>query len=403
MEKIGDNIRKIELLGQVFTPASPVEIKDLFSGRQEQISNGISILLQKGMNGILYGDRGVGKTSIANILKILVHNPSKNIVIKESCVSDDTFDSLWNKILSKITIEYNSAKRIIGFTQEPQNSTKQIKASELIKSTPIKIESLIEIFGVLGKQLIIIIDEFDRLPKAFNKTLFSDFIKYVSDSFQSVKILIVGVSEDVSDLIGEHESIVRNLKQIHLQPMSPKELEGILNIGLKALKMTMSDDVKKSIIEFSSGYPHYTHSLGYYSCLLAITTGSDHIGRKQFDDSIQLAIDNAHESIRNDYQNATLATKENIYKEVLCASSFVETDEYGYFRAKDLEEPLSKLVKKDLKVNNFAFHLGKFCSSERGNILIAKGTKNRRRYKFKNPLMKAFIRLNIYKDSLLTV
>ena len=56
------------------------------------------------------------------------------------------------------------------------------------------------------------------------------------------------------------------------------------------------------------------------------------------------------------------------------------------------------MLKKETRVNSFVFHLGKFCAEERGGILIPLGEQNRRRYKFKNPLMKAYIKLIMYGE-----
>lgn len=51
--------------GQVFTPGSPVNERDLFSGRIEQIQSVLDAVTQRGYHAVLYGERGVGKTSLA--------------------------------------------------------------------------------------------------------------------------------------------------------------------------------------------------------------------------------------------------------------------------------------------------------------------------------------------------
>lgn len=160
------------------------------------------------------------------------------------------------------------------------------------------------------------------------------------------------------------------------------------------------ETVKSRIIDLSSGYPHFTHSLCYYPTTAAVWDNSTVITDQYLNIAIKQTIDNAHESLRNSYRTATLATKQNIYQEVLYAASIVGTDEYGYFQANDLEDVLSRILEKDVKVNNFTFHLGKFCTEERGEIFTMTGAKNRHRYKFRNPLMKAFIRLKMEQKNL---
>lgn len=55
-------------LAKVFTPAAPISRREAFSWRYEQISAVIEAVAEPGRHVILYGERGVGKTSLSNIL-----------------------------------------------------------------------------------------------------------------------------------------------------------------------------------------------------------------------------------------------------------------------------------------------------------------------------------------------
>jgi hypothetical protein len=44
------------LAGSVFTPGSPVSERDLFAGRQAQITRIMEAVSQKGFHAVLYGD-----------------------------------------------------------------------------------------------------------------------------------------------------------------------------------------------------------------------------------------------------------------------------------------------------------------------------------------------------------
>ena len=58
-------------LQNVFTPAAAIEDSDRFSGRQEQLDK-ISMALQsEGTQIVIYGNRGVGKSSLARQLSRL--------------------------------------------------------------------------------------------------------------------------------------------------------------------------------------------------------------------------------------------------------------------------------------------------------------------------------------------
>jgi energy-coupling factor transporter ATP-binding protein EcfA2 len=112
-----EQFKRIAALNEVFTPAAPIEIKALFSGRVDQLDRCVQLVFQKGTHGIIYGDRGVGKTSIANILKI-VFDASPVTPIKDSCHTEDTFDSLWTKLFKQVELPFETVEKQIGFTSE---------------------------------------------------------------------------------------------------------------------------------------------------------------------------------------------------------------------------------------------------------------------------------------------
>ncbi len=89
-----------------------------------------------------------------------------------------------------------------------------------------------------------------------------------------------------------------------------------------------------------------------------------------------------------------------MFKDVVKACTRVEEDEHGTFRIKDLEEPLSEIRGTKTPLRGYQYHVGRLCTPEKGNILQKIGTKNNFRYKFKNPLFKAYMTLKIYQEEL---
>src|SRR3954462_837951 len=58
---------RLRLVGEAFRPAAPIDRRSLFSGRSEQISELFSIASQPGQHAVIYGERGVGKTSLTSV------------------------------------------------------------------------------------------------------------------------------------------------------------------------------------------------------------------------------------------------------------------------------------------------------------------------------------------------
>jgi Cdc6-like AAA superfamily ATPase len=98
-----DYFAKMALASQTFTPGSPINRKDLFSGRQDQIARIAEAVPQPGRHPIVYGQRGVGKTSLANIVLDTIRGV---VATRVSCDGSDNFKSIWNRVLSNSSVDF---------------------------------------------------------------------------------------------------------------------------------------------------------------------------------------------------------------------------------------------------------------------------------------------------------
>ena len=89
-----------------------------------------------------------------------------------------------------------------------------------------------------------------------------DLIKNVSDNNRHVTISLVGVGESITELIGEHPSVQRNLVQIEMPPMSDEEIKTIITKGCDLLGLRVVSAVLDEIAQLANGFPHYAHLLG---------------------------------------------------------------------------------------------------------------------------------------------
>ena len=87
--------------GKVFSPATPINSRDLFAGRTHQITQVGAAVHTRGQHAIIFGERGVGKTSLANILKELLSG-EKTIAAKVNCHNEDTYAMIWRNALAEI-------------------------------------------------------------------------------------------------------------------------------------------------------------------------------------------------------------------------------------------------------------------------------------------------------------
>jgi Cdc6-like AAA superfamily ATPase len=360
--------------GEIFTPSAPIDNQALFAGRVNQLNRIIGAVSQRGQHAILFGERGVGKTSLANVLlKILRGSQQQFKSVIVNCDSEDRFEQLWCKIFLELENTQN-----LDFEQHQVNP-------EFIR---VRLQR--QIVG----SAIIIIDEMDRIKSdAYFTAFMADTIKTLSDHSANVTLILVGVANSVEELIAEHLSIERALIQIQMPRMSPDELTEILRKGLELLSMTMDREVMQSIVFLSQGLPNYVHLLALYASQAAIRENSSSINANHLNKAIKQACENAQHSIISTYSTSIFSSRqETIYPKVLLACALANKDETGCFRAVDVREPLSRILGKEYTTTSaFNRHLNQFCEESRGNILEKKGVERHYRFRFVNAMMPPYI------------
>ncbi len=386
-------------LGQIFKPASPIDQEDLFCGRQTQIRNVVDAINQTGQHVIMYGERGVGKTSLANVLVSKLRAGNRVIVAPHvNCDNGDDYASIWRKVFSEITVI--SEKRSPGFVAKIEKTVGCLADQIKGHITPDSVRKLLTSVGE-NSMLLVILDEFDKIPKKNVRSLVADTIKVLSDRATPSTIVVVGFADDVNGLIEEHQSIERCLVQVPMPRMSPVELEMIVTNGLKRVGMTIDQDALQEISGLSKGLPHYTHLISLHCARRALDSGTLAITPDHVKAAVREAITETQQTIKSTYNEATLSTKKNaLYRQVLLACAMTDADDFGYFAPIDVREPLSRVLKKPSKIEAFAKHLHAFCEDKRGPVL--KKMPDRSRFRFMNPLMQPFILMKGLKDDLVT-
>jgi Cdc6-like AAA superfamily ATPase len=373
-------------IARVFTPSAPIDKSSLFAGRSKEIMKLINASLQRGQHAVLFGERGVGKTSLANVLKDFLKPLGSALLTSTNCESRSTFKSIWSSVFSELT-EIQSE---VGIGYNPPTHTKERAISERLSDEPSP-EEIRQLLQFLGKPIIIIIDELDQIDDSNTTSRLANTIKTLSDHSTDATLILVGVADSLDKLIAEHRSIERALVQIPMPRMSSDELREIINKCLKELRMTIDEAAGRRISNLSHGLPHYTHLLGLYAAQSAVDRDSMSITQEDVVQAISLAIENAQQSIRKSYYEATTSPRGNLYAEVLLSCALAQTDELGYFPAANVRKPMSEIMGKSYDIPAFAQHLNDFCEPKRGAVLQKTGYPRRYRFRFVNPLMEPFV------------
>jgi Cdc6-like AAA superfamily ATPase len=390
--------------GSVFTPGAPINELELFAGRSEQVDEILNAISQRGYHAVLFGERGVGKTSLSNVLSQLLHGRgaenSKFLLPRINCDASDNYSSLWRKLFQDIII--TETRMGIGFQAEQIEISRRLVDSLPVQITP---DDARRTLDQLSKGLILVpvFDEFDRVKDEYVRTLMADTIKMLSDYSVPATIVVIGVADSIDSLIGQHESIERALIQIPMPRMSRTETGQIVRNGLTRLSMTCASDALDQITGLSQGLPYIAHLLALHSTRVAITRGSKTLESQDVDRGINAALSQWQQSVKSAYYHATKSQQPgHIYKEVLLACAIAPTDDLGYFSAADVREPLRRITNKPYDIPNFARHLKELSQPGRGEMLSRTGEKRRLRYRFESPLLRPYIIMRGFSDRLLT-
>lgn len=374
-----------------FTPGTPINEADLFAGRQDTIRQLQDTVLELGRHAVIFGERGVGKTSIANVFHRSLHTETRRLhVIRVNADSGDDFDSLWRKVFRRI--KRGEGESVYWAIDEYTN-------------TIIPDDVIVELGDFLATDTpVIIIDEFDRINNETCRVLFTDVIKGLADHSVNCTVIIVAVAESIVEILREHGSITRSLVQVPMRRMTADEIRDIIRIRVSRLRMSMDEEALWRLSFFAAGLPYYAHLLGKHAVLQAIAGRSQIVNVSHVQMAMVASLNDVDYSVRDAYAQATRRAyrNENIYPQVLAAAALTEHDGVGRFGAADVAEPLSAIMTQPYKTQSFSFHIKEMCENERGPVFRKWAFKKTFRFAFIEPLMKPYILMKSLTDGLLT-
>lgn len=374
---------------ETFTPGPPINEVALFAGRQTVIRRLQDTTIERARHAIIFGERGVGKTSLANIFHKDLNSKTRTVLeVSVNADTRDSFDSLWRKVFRRIKREDR-------------------QSADLDYPGPIEPDHVVLEMERFSSHLtpVIIIDEYDRIEDDECRVLMTDVLKSLTNIRTNPTIVLVGVAESIIQLVQDHASISRNLVQIPMKRMSPQEINDVILSRTKRLRMKITSDAVWRITHFSAGLPFYAHSLGKYAALKAIQSQSIDINES----TVLLAIDDCMAdvdlTVTDCYMRATrkIYNKTNIYAQVLAACALAETDDMGQFNTAAVLKPLKAIMNDpEYKISAFSFSLNEMCGPERGSVFRKNEERRVHLYHFAEAAMQPYTIMKSLRENVLT-
>lgn len=381
-------------IGQLFTPSTPIKLAELFAGRAGQMRQLIDAVAEPGRHAVLYGERGVGKTSLSQILEFVVPTGVKAVThIRKACLYGDDFDSIWRKFFRELRYS-DTSKGELSVATLDQLYSEQITPDDVLREVNLFPTNSLPIF---------VIDEFNEITDdGTTSRLLANTIKALSDDGTNCTVIVVGVGDNVTQLFSDHESIARCTEEVLMPRMSQSELYEIVDARLKQLGMTIEPDARSKIVILSRGLPTYVHRLGKHSATRAVKSMRTRITEDDVDVSIDEILTGSLQSLRDTYEKATASNQPgNLFKEVLLACALARSDDTGYFAPAAVRDPLEKIVGRAMTIAQYQNHLNDWHTDKRGEILQRTGEPRAYRFRFSEPTMQPYVLMKGIADGMI--
>lgn len=366
-------------LNSAFRPHAPIEDPGSFVGRTDERASVTDAIHQPGLQVVIFGERGAGKTSLANVCT------SDTPRVRVFCEKDASFSD----ICKSIVLEYKkiSPSRLI---YNATNDTIELEGS-IFPANRLN-GNLVRQILPNDQSLVIVLDEIDRLTDRSVVAQFAELAKNLSTYQTNITIIFVGVATTADEVLAGHISNFRNLRQVSLDRMNSNELLGIIAYGENVLSLTFDDDVKSRIVELCDRLPYYLHLLATNAAKSALERNSLAVSDIDLTSGIRAAAADADQTLRQAYEHAILSVKRSeIYRQVLWTMASLPGSAYAVGSVAEALNDLSiSEGGKAVSVQAVGQALKRLTEGKKRKILLIRTAGF---YSFTNPLMKGFVRL----------
>ncbi|MEM8784859.1 MAG: ATP-binding protein [Pseudomonadota bacterium] len=371
-------------LREAFTPTQPKRLAKLFAGRRQELRRIVSAIEEWKAYVVIYGERGYGKSSLANVVAEIARQGGIT-VLNCSCTSETTFEEIFRGFLKDIPLPYRS---IPGARLRQDDDS----FNALLPDGPFGAKELTEALTHLRDSHVIFrIDEFDRVSDPAMRNQLAEAIKCLTDASAQVTFLVVGVAEDLDDLLGKHPSIQRNIVGVHLSLMPETELRQLINAGEKASGLQYDPFVKDRIVALSRGLPYQAQLLCLHCGQAAISRGSTRVEKADLLEAVTKVSAIAPPAVERSYTASLAGSDKETERAVACAAALCACDLYGYFTLEDLAAVRGKAGIALPSDGEMTTILEGLASSEGGSIVKTRLESGQTQYGFSDPVMRPYI------------
>lgn len=259
-----------ERLRHYLRPAAPVTAHDMLHGRDKQLEVIRRSLFANGRSVFIYGERGVGKSSLARVVARQYRGDTEDFLYVQ-CEASSTLSSVLLALARAAQVEERSPQerkhtitaRLGKFFEYQHTRSSHRPEVQLVEPPSLDacVELVNDIVDAVGEYAIAVIDEFDTISELSERQRFGDLLKRLGDQDIDFKIVLSGIASSLDDLLGGHPSSIRQLHTEHLERLSWDARMEIIQAAADGVGVSIERGLCIRIAAISGGFPSYAHML----------------------------------------------------------------------------------------------------------------------------------------------
>ena len=276
----------------VFTPTRPRAGRRTLVGRQSELARILEAVFDETAHVVLYSERGRGKTSLSN-LAIESLRRRGAIVARCACEAESNFDT----ILHALARDLPPSLLTVQQAETDMEGCEGILPDRVLR--PADVAAIPQALDC--PFVVFVVDEFDRVLDGETRTRLADTVKLLSDRGSKLYFMIVGVSDTLEQIIGQHPSIQRNIVPIHLPLLRDDEIAGMMTKGGQQAGIAFTDDAVRLVVTVARGMPYMAQLLGLRITQAALRRGDEQVQNADLLSAVVRLLDDANASVLQTY------------------------------------------------------------------------------------------------------
>lgn len=393
---------------ETFTPHQPVRAYELLLGREREVQEMIEYLTTPGLNVLVFGDRGVGKSSISNIVGHVFEKEFREFkVIRKRCDNETSFQAIVEDPLNEVGIDITSGGAPLprrnwdlgSIVPTPLGSPEEAWTEKSENAVETTVENSRQFDRAASpawvakhisqEKILYILDEVDLIASDEVRKKLAQLVRFVSDDTESrFKFLIVGIAKTAANLTAGHKTVQRCLREIPLERLESAHIRQIVANGAKRCRFEFTAEALDHIAKLSNGFPYFTHLIALKAAEDAVVEDRDLIEFHHVECARHRAVADAEGVLRDTYINAVRDDGKNEYRKILYAAALASSD---YLTAAELLNAYNSVWNQQLSASQLGPYLRRLASEEDCVSVFKRLVSGV--YQFSDPRMASYIRL----------